>query len=48
MKQENRPERRQASLQHQAIEHMRQSVVEGYEWCASIDLQRFSTRSPMT
>ena len=27
--------------QHQAIEHMRQSVVEGYEWCASIDLEGF-------
>ena len=32
--------------QHQAIEHVRQAVVEGYEWCASIDLQRFFDEIP--
>jgi len=32
--------------QHQAIGHMRQSVVEGYEWCASIDLQGFFDEIP--
>ena len=32
--------------QHQAIEHMRQSVVEGYEWCASIDLKGFFDEIP--
>ena len=32
--------------QHQAIEHMRQAVVEGYEWCASIDLQGFFDEIP--
>jgi len=32
--------------QHQAIEHLRQAVVEGYEWCASIDLQGFFDEIP--
>jgi RNA-directed DNA polymerase len=30
---------RQGKSQHQAIGHVRQAVVEGYEWCAAIDLQ---------
>jgi len=32
--------------QHQAIEYMRQAVVAGYEWCASIDLQGFFDEIP--
>ena len=30
--------------QQQAIEHVRQLVQAGYEWCAAIDLHRFSTK----
>jgi RNA-directed DNA polymerase len=29
---------RRGKSQHQAIGHVRQAVVEGYEWCAAIDL----------
>lgn len=37
---------RYGKSQHQAIEHMRQAVVAGYEWCVSIDLQRFFDEIP--
>ena len=37
---------RRGKSQHQAIKHMRQAIVEGYEWCASIDLQRFFDEIP--
>lgn len=37
---------RRGKSQHQAIGHMRQSVVEGYEWCASIDLRGFFDEIP--
>ena len=32
--------------QHQAIGHVRGIVVEGYEWCASIDLKSFFDKIP--
>lgn len=32
--------------QHQAIRHVREIVVEGYEWCAAIDLKRFFDEIP--
>ncbi|MBW1695626.1 MAG: group II intron reverse transcriptase/maturase [Deltaproteobacteria bacterium] len=32
---------RRGHSQHQAIGHVRQIVIEGYEWCASIDLESF-------
>jgi len=32
--------------QHQAIRHVQQAVVEGYEWCASIDLESFFDEIP--
>lgn len=32
--------------QHQAIGHVRGTVVEGYEWCASIDLKSFFDKIP--
>lgn len=32
---------RRGHSQHQAIRHVQQAVVEGYEWCASIDLDSF-------
>jgi RNA-directed DNA polymerase len=32
---------RRGQRQHKAIEHVRQYVTEGYEWCASIDLHSF-------
>ena len=32
--------------QHQAIGHVRGIVVEGYEWCASIDLESFFDKIP--
>ena len=32
--------------QHQAIRHVRGIVVEGYEWCAAIDLKRFFDEIP--
>jgi RNA-directed DNA polymerase len=37
---------RQGRSQHQAIEHMRQAVEDGYTWCASIDLQGFFDEIP--
>jgi len=37
---------RRGKSQHQAIEHMRQAVEDGYEWCASIDLQGFFDEIP--
>jgi group II intron reverse transcriptase/maturase len=37
---------RRGKSQQQAIWHMRQAVVAGYEWCASIDLQRFFDEIP--
>ena len=37
---------RRGKSQHQAIEHMRQAVEEGYTWCASIDLQGFFDEIP--
>ena len=37
---------RRGKSQHQAIWHMRQAVVAGYEWCVSIDLQRFFDEIP--
>ncbi len=37
---------RRGKSQHQAIGHIRQAVVEGYEWCAAIDLQRFFDEIP--
>lgn len=32
--------------QHQAIRHARKAVVEGYEWCASLDIQSFFDEIP--
>lgn len=37
---------RRGKSQHQAIGHVRQAVMEGYEWCAAIDLQRFFDEIP--
>jgi group II intron reverse transcriptase/maturase len=37
---------RRGKSQHQAIGHVRQAVVEGYEWGAAIDLQRFFDEIP--
>ena len=37
---------RRGKSQHQAIGHVRQAVVEGYEWCAAIDLQEFFDEIP--
>jgi len=37
---------RRGKSQHQAINHMRQAVVDGYDWCASIDLQSFFDEIP--
>lgn len=37
---------RRGKSQHQAIGHVRQAVVEGYEWCAAIDLQGFFEAIP--
>ena len=37
---------RRGKSQHQAVEHLRQAVVEGYVWCASIDLQGFFDEIP--
>jgi retron-type reverse transcriptase len=37
---------RRGKSQHQAIGHVRQAVVEGYEWCAAIDLQGFFDEIP--
>ncbi len=32
---------RKGKSQHQAIEYVRETVEEGYEWCASVDLKSF-------
>ena len=32
---------RRGKSQHQAVRHVQQVVVDGYEWCASIDVQNF-------
>lgn len=37
---------RRGKSQHQAIKHVQQIVAEGYEWCASIDLQSFFDEIP--
>jgi RNA-directed DNA polymerase len=37
---------RRGKSQHQAIGHVRQAVVDGYEWCAAIDLQGFFDEIP--
>ena len=37
---------RRGKNQHQAIKHLRQAVVEGYEWCAAVDLQSFFDEIP--
>ena len=37
---------RRGHSQHQAIRHVQQIVVEGYEWCASIDLDSFFDEIP--
>jgi RNA-directed DNA polymerase len=37
---------RRGKSQHQAIEHVRDRVVEGYSWCASIDLKSFFDEIP--
>jgi len=37
---------RRGKSQHQAIEHVRKAVVEGYEWCAAIDLRGFFDEIP--
>ncbi|MBA7532690.1 Group II intron-encoded protein LtrA [subsurface metagenome] len=37
---------RRGKSQHQAIEYVRDRVVEGYSWCASIDLKSFFDEIP--
>ena len=37
---------RRGKSQHQAIEHVRRIVEEGYEWCASVDLKSFFNEIP--
>ena len=37
---------RRGKSQHQAVKHLRQAVVEGYEWCAAVDLQSFFDEIP--
>jgi RNA-directed DNA polymerase len=37
---------RRGKSQHQAIGHIREMVKQGYEWCASIDLQSFFDEIP--
>jgi RNA-directed DNA polymerase len=37
---------RKGHSQHQAIRHVQQAVVEGYQWCASIDLASFFDEIP--
>ena len=37
---------RRGKSQHQAVEHLRQAVVEGYEWCTAVDLQSFFDEIP--
>lgn len=37
---------RKCHSQHQAIRHVQQIVIDGYQWCASIDLARFFDEIP--
>ncbi len=37
---------RRGHSQHQAIQHVRDIVREGYEWCASVDLAAFFDEIP--
>ena len=37
---------RREKSQHQATSHVRQAVVDGYEWCAALDLQKFFDEIP--
>ena len=37
---------RKGKSQHQAIKHVRGTVVEGFEWCVSIDLESFFDEIP--
>jgi len=37
---------RQGRSQHQAIRYVREKVVEGYEWCVSVDLKSFFDEIP--
>ncbi len=37
---------RRGKSQHQAVEHLRQAVVEGHEWFAAVDLQNFFDEIP--
>lgn len=37
---------RRGKSQHRAIGHMRQAMVEGHEWCVSIDLESFFDEIP--
>lgn len=37
---------RRGKSQHQAIKHVQETVKQGYEWCASIDLQSFFDEIP--
>jgi RNA-directed DNA polymerase len=37
---------RRGRSQHQAIRHVQSAVVEGYDWCASIDLKSFFDEIP--
>ena len=37
---------RRGKSQHQAIRHVQGIVLEGYEWCASIDLKSFFDEIP--
>lgn len=37
---------RRGKSQHQAVEHLRQAVAEGYKWCAAVDLQSFFDEIP--
>ena len=36
---------RRGKSQHAAIKHVQGIVLDGYEWCASVDLKSFSTKS---
>ena len=37
---------RPGKSQHQAIRHARKAVVEGYDWCASLDIESFFDEIP--
>ena len=39
---------RKGKSQHMAIYHLRDAVAEGYEWCASVDLENFFDEIPHT